>query len=63
MAEINLERKRGPRAWVWILVVLVLVVLIWLFFLRPAAGAMSSASVVATAAVPDGTGLLAPGAF
>ena len=63
MPEINIERKRGPRTWVWVLLVLVLVVLIWLFFLRPAAGAMASASVVATAALPDGTGPLVAGTF
>ncbi len=63
MAEINIQRKRGPGAWVWILLIIVLAVLVWLFFLRPAARAMESASVVATAAVPHGTDLLAAGAF
>jgi hypothetical protein len=34
MAEINLERKRGPSAWVWVIGLIVLAILIWALFFR-----------------------------
>jgi hypothetical protein len=32
MAEINLERKRGPSAWVWIIALIVLAIILWAIF-------------------------------
>jgi hypothetical protein len=32
MAEINLERKRGPSAWVWIIGLIVLAIILWAIF-------------------------------
>jgi hypothetical protein len=34
MAEINLERKRGPSAWVWIIGLIVLAIILWALFFR-----------------------------
>jgi hypothetical protein len=50
MAEINLERKRGPSAWVWIIALIVLAIILWALFFRHSesrAASRESADVVA----------------
>ena len=50
MAEINLERKRGPSAWVWIIGLIVLAIILWALFFRHSetrAASRGTADVVA----------------
>ena len=63
MAEIKVERKRGPGAWVWILLAVVLAVLLWALFLRPRGRAQASAGVVAPAVAWNGGVAPAAGPF
>ena len=62
MAEINLERKRGPGAWVWVIALIVLAILVWALFFRHA-GPPRTAGVGVTVTAPalalGGTGAVA----
>ena len=51
MAEINLEKKRGPGAWVWVVALIVLAILVWALFFRHS-GPPRTAGVGATATAP-----------
>jgi hypothetical protein len=53
MAEINLERKRGPSAWVWIIGLIVLAIILWAIFghSRTRTASRSTADVVAEGGV------------
>lgn len=56
MAEIPVQPKRGPRAWVWIVALIVLAIILWLIFgsrqQRPAT--TTTGAVPATQIAPDG---------
>jgi hypothetical protein len=32
MAEINIQKKTGPGAWVWIIGIIILAIILWLIF-------------------------------
>jgi hypothetical protein len=49
MAEINLEKKRGPGAWVWVVALIVLAILVWALFFRHSAPRTAGVGVTATA--------------
>ena len=51
MAEINLEKKRGPGAWVWVVALIVLALLVWALFFRHS-GAPRTAGAGVTAMAP-----------
>ncbi|MBX6332219.1 MAG: hypothetical protein IRY91_10280 [Gemmatimonadaceae bacterium] len=54
MAEIPVQPKRGPRAWVWIVALIVLAIILWLVF-----GSRQQRPAITTGAVPATQ--LAPG--
>jgi hypothetical protein len=62
MAEINLERKRGPSAWVWIIGLIVLAIILWALFFRHSETRTASRGTADVVAVSGAAGVeLVPG--
>ena len=56
MADINVERKRGPGVWPWIIGVIILALILWWLFARGGATGSDAGNAVDTTVATTPTG-------